>query len=146
MLTADCCFKGTDGYCGFSVALVSWVCCVFINVSTSLWEWETGLCENGVVLYKETRQIKDKCLPRMLVWIWRRKTFFFLTIQFFSLKPSWFTAARNHVNRMCLAADIPLIESGTAGYLGQVTVIKKVRWGVTLVIGYFRQQGVGVWR
>ncbi|XP_018095965.1 SUMO-activating enzyme subunit 2-A-like isoform X2 [Xenopus laevis] len=37
-------------------------------------------------------------------------------------------AARNHVNRMCLAAGIPLIESGTAGYLGQVTVIKK---GVT---------------
>lgn len=34
-------------------------------------------------------------------------------------------AARNHVNRMCLAADIPLIESGTAGYLGQVTMIKK---------------------
>ncbi|TNN55000.1 SUMO-activating enzyme subunit 2 [Liparis tanakae] len=33
--------------------------------------------------------------------------------------------ARNHVNRMCLAADIPLIESGSAGYLGQVTVIKK---------------------
>ena len=33
--------------------------------------------------------------------------------------------ARNHVNRMCLAADIPLVESGTAGYLGQVTVIKK---------------------
>ena len=31
-------------------------------------------------------------------------------------------AARNHVNRICLAADIPLIESGTAGYLGQVTV------------------------
>ena len=28
--------------------------------------------------------------------------------------------ARNHVNRMCLAADIPLVESGTAGYLGQV--------------------------
>lgn len=38
----------------------------------------------------------------------------------------FFSAARNHVNRMCLAADIPLIESGTAGYLGQVTVIKKV--------------------
>ncbi|XP_046361760.2 SUMO-activating enzyme subunit 2-like [Haliotis rufescens] len=34
-------------------------------------------------------------------------------------------AARNHVNRMCLAADIPLVESGTAGYLGQVAVIKK---------------------
>ena len=29
-------------------------------------------------------------------------------------------AARNHVNRMCLAADVPLIESGTAGYEGQV--------------------------
>ncbi|KAK1333663.1 hypothetical protein QTO34_006048 [Cnephaeus nilssonii] len=37
-------------------------------------------------------------------------------------------AARNHVNRMCLAAEVPLIESGTAGYLGQVTTIKK---GVT---------------
>ena len=34
-------------------------------------------------------------------------------------------AARNHVNRMCLAGNIPLIESGSAGYLGQVTVIKK---------------------
>ncbi|KAB0796474.1 hypothetical protein PPYR_10535 [Photinus pyralis] len=37
-------------------------------------------------------------------------------------------AARNHVNRMCLAADVPLIESGTAGYSGQVQFIKK---GVT---------------
>lgn len=35
-------------------------------------------------------------------------------------------AARNHVNRMCLAADVPLVESGTAGYLGQATVIKRV--------------------
>lgn len=34
-------------------------------------------------------------------------------------------AARNHVNRMCLAADVPLIESGTAGYSGQVEFIKK---------------------
>ncbi|KAG8229105.1 hypothetical protein J437_LFUL009574 [Ladona fulva] len=34
-------------------------------------------------------------------------------------------AARNHVNRMCLAADVPLIESGTAGFSGQVEVIKK---------------------
>ena len=33
--------------------------------------------------------------------------------------------ARNHVNRMCLTADIPLIESGTAGYNGQVELIKK---------------------
>lgn len=31
------------------------------------------------------------------------------------------------MNRMCLAADVPLVESGTAGYFGQVTVIKKVR-------------------
>ncbi|KAJ2716535.1 E1 ubiquitin-activating protein uba2 [Coemansia spiralis] len=31
--------------------------------------------------------------------------------------------ARRHVNAMCLAARVPLIESGTAGYLGQVTVI-----------------------
>lgn len=34
--------------------------------------------------------------------------------------------ARNHVNRMCLAAQRPLIESGTAGYLGQVMVHLKV--------------------
>lgn len=33
--------------------------------------------------------------------------------------------ARNHVNRMCLTADVPLIESGTAGYHGQVELIKK---------------------
>uniref|UniRef100_A0A8D2P7L7 SUMO-activating enzyme subunit 2 n=1 Tax=Zosterops lateralis melanops TaxID=1220523 RepID=A0A8D2P7L7_ZOSLA len=46
----------------------------------------------------------------------------------FILQMLFVPSARNHVNRMCLAADIPLIESGTAGYLGQVTVIKK---GVT---------------
>ena len=34
-------------------------------------------------------------------------------------------AARRHVNRLCLAANVPLVESGTEGYLGQVTVIKK---------------------
>lgn len=34
-------------------------------------------------------------------------------------------AARSHVNRMCLNADVPLIESGTEGYLGQVSFIKK---------------------
>ena len=43
------------------------------------------------------------------------------------------TAARNHVNRMCLAADVPLIESGTAGYLGQVTVMKKVSFRLRLI-------------
>jgi len=34
-------------------------------------------------------------------------------------------AARNHVNRMCLAANVTLVESGSAGYLGQVQVIRK---------------------
>lgn len=36
--------------------------------------------------------------------------------------------ARRHVNKMCLAADVPLIESGTTGFNGQVQPIKK---GVT---------------
>lgn len=27
---------------------------------------------------------------------------------------------RRHVNRLCLAADVPLVESGTTGFLGQV--------------------------
>lgn len=36
-------------------------------------------------------------------------------------------AARRHVNRLCLATGVPLIESGTAGYLGQVSVHLKVR-------------------
>jgi ubiquitin-like 1-activating enzyme E1 B len=31
--------------------------------------------------------------------------------------------ARRHVNRLCLAARVPLIESGTAGFLGQAQVI-----------------------
>jgi ubiquitin-like 1-activating enzyme E1 B len=33
--------------------------------------------------------------------------------------------ARRHVNKMCLAANVPLIESGTTGFRGQVQVIKK---------------------
>ena len=33
--------------------------------------------------------------------------------------------ARRHVNKMCLAANIPLIESGTTGFNGQVQPIKK---------------------
>lgn len=37
-------------------------------------------------------------------------------------------AARRYVNKMCLAANKPLIESGTAGYLGQVSAHLK---GVT---------------
>ena len=35
--------------------------------------------------------------------------------------------ARRHVNKMCLAAEVPLIESGTTGFNGQVQVIKKVK-------------------
>lgn len=34
-------------------------------------------------------------------------------------------AARRRVNRLCLAASVPLVEAGTAGYLGQVTVIDR---------------------
>lgn len=37
-------------------------------------------------------------------------------------------AARRYVNKMCLRANVPLIESGTMGFNGQVQVIKKVRW------------------
>jgi ubiquitin-like 1-activating enzyme E1 B len=33
--------------------------------------------------------------------------------------------ARRRVNRLCLAANVPLIEAGTTGYLGQVKVIDK---------------------
>ena len=32
--------------------------------------------------------------------------------------------ARRHVNRLALAADTPLVESGTEGYLGQVHGVK----------------------
>lgn len=33
--------------------------------------------------------------------------------------------ARRHVNRLALAANVPLIESGTQGYKGQVCIIYK---------------------
>lgn len=33
--------------------------------------------------------------------------------------------ARRRVNRLCLASNVPLVEAGTTGYLGQVTVIHK---------------------
>jgi len=33
--------------------------------------------------------------------------------------------ARRHVNRLCLASEVPLVEAGTTGYLGQTTVIYK---------------------
>ncbi|KAF9450853.1 hypothetical protein P691DRAFT_664436 [Macrolepiota fuliginosa MF-IS2] len=35
--------------------------------------------------------------------------------------------ARRHVNKMCIAAEVPLVESGTAGYLGQVQPLLKDR-------------------
>ncbi|XP_014494359.1 SUMO-activating enzyme subunit 2 [Vigna radiata var. radiata] len=35
--------------------------------------------------------------------------------------------ARRHVNRLCLAANVPLVESGTTGFLGQVTIHVKGR-------------------
>ena len=38
--------------------------------------------------------------------------------------------ARRHVNKMCMAANVPLVESGTAGYLGQVQPILKVRYNL----------------
>jgi ubiquitin-like 1-activating enzyme E1 B len=40
--------------------------------------------------------------------------------------------ARRHVNKMCLAADVPLVESGTTGFNGQVQVIQKVRMLVAM--------------
>lgn len=33
-------------------------------------------------------------------------------------------AARSHVNRLCLSAEVPLLESGTAGYIGQLKLVK----------------------
>ncbi|KAK0704863.1 hypothetical protein B0H67DRAFT_497926 [Lasiosphaeris hirsuta] len=55
------------------------------------------------------------------------------TIEWFSSFTIVFNAldnldARRYVNKMCLAADVPLIESGTTGFNGQVQVVKK---GVT---------------
>ncbi|KAF2704568.1 hypothetical protein K504DRAFT_449560 [Pleomassaria siparia CBS 279.74] len=35
--------------------------------------------------------------------------------------------ARRHVNKMCLAANVPLVESGTTGFNGQVQVIRKTQ-------------------
>ena len=37
-----------------------------------------------------------------------------------------YSIAKNHINRLCLATGVTLIKSGSAGYLGQVTVIRKV--------------------
>lgn len=42
--------------------------------------------------------------------------------------------ARRYVNRMCLTADIPMIDSGTTGYNGQMRVVIKVRLSITRVL------------
>ena len=34
--------------------------------------------------------------------------------------------ARRHVNKMCIAADVPLVDGGTTGFLGNVRFIKRV--------------------
>lgn len=53
--------------------------------------------------------------------------------------------ARRYVNRMCLAADVPLIESGTTGFNGQVQVIKKVGLLVMGIIIMRRTWEVASW-
>jgi ubiquitin-like 1-activating enzyme E1 B len=42
--------------------------------------------------------------------------------------------ARNHVNRMCLASNVPLIDAGTTGYMGQVMPIFKGNILIVIVI------------
>ena len=51
--------------------------------------------------------------------------FIFLILLFYPFIYFLPKEARKHVNRICLAANKPVIESGTAGYLGQVQVIYK---------------------
>lgn len=48
--------------------------------------------------------------------------------------------ARRHVNKMCMAANVPLVESGTAGYLGQVQPILKVRHDLFLCSFWIHRQ------
>lgn len=43
--------------------------------------------------------------------------------------------ARRHMNRLCQAAGVPLMESGTSGYLGQVAPIVRV----SLMKPFFRE-------
>lgn len=45
------------------------------------------------------------------------------------------TDARKHINRMALAAGVPIVESGTQGYFGQVQPIVKVRFAGFLGCG-----------
>jgi molybdopterin/thiamine biosynthesis adenylyltransferase len=50
--------------------------------------------------------------------------------------------ARRHVNKMCLAADVPLVESGTAGYRGQVQPIKKATLLIRITVGLIADNGM----
>lgn len=54
-----------------------------------------------------------------------------------SILSVWNKDARRHVNRLCMATNLPLIESGTEGYLGQVQVIKRVSASCALATLYF---------
>jgi len=36
--------------------------------------------------------------------------------------------ARRHVNKMCIASDVPMVDSGTTGFQGHAQVIVKVIW------------------
>ena len=59
--------------------------------------------------------------------------------------------ARRHVNRLCLAAGVPLVESGTAGYLGQVGrrrgrgVVNRWAVGHGWAVGAWMRRGCGLW-
>lgn len=50
----------------------------------------------------------------------------------------WVIDARRHVNKMCMAGGIPSVESGTAGYLGQVQPLLKVRLYTSRVCMFLR--------
>lgn len=42
--------------------------------------------------------------------------------------------ARRHVNRMCMAAGVPLVDSGTTGFLGQVRGTRRKGVGPCFVV------------
>lgn len=48
--------------------------------------------------------------------------FFIIFETFLELLKFPVLAARNHINRLCLAARVPLIESGSSGYLGHASL------------------------
>ena len=54
-------------------------------------------------------------------WFFWMKWVFKSECWFSSAEPACAFPRRRHVNRLCMAAKTPLIESGTAGYVGQVS-------------------------